>query len=180
MLVPFSPDAARIQETIYKLEYKRERNNIEGIWKTVNETTATCDPTSYQVGRGWWLGSQFVIDDLVLELRKNQEGDRVRVLSSKLRVPSLPDGPFVPVKRDGEMITIYGATMYTCTDAVQSDHCPWEGKFVLTQVSADVLEGKLDVKGTGWRRVNWTKGKDELTFFQCTGKIVLRRDSAQR
>jgi hypothetical protein len=175
-LVPSSPDAAKVQETIYKLEYKRDRNNIEGIWKTVvNETSVTCDPGGYQTGRGAWLSSVFVIDDLVLEFRKNPEGDKVRVLSSWLRVPNLPDATYVPVKRDGETIKIFGATMYTCTDAVQPDHCPWQGTFVLTQVSADVLEGSLDVTGAGWHRVSWSKEKDEYTSFQCKGKIVLRR-----
>lgn len=179
--VPSSPDAAKVQESIYKLEYKRDRNNIEGIWKTVvNETTATCDPAGYEAGRRWWLSSRFVIDDLVLEFRKKPEGDRVRVLSSRLRIHSLPDGSYVPVKRDEGIIKIFGATMYTCKDVVQPDHCPWESKFVLTQVSADELKGTLDVKGAGWHRVSYSKEKDEFTFFQCTGKIVLRRDSTQR
>lgn len=180
-LAPASPEAARIQETIYRLEYKRDRNDLKGIWKTdVNETTATCNPPSYQVGRGSWLSSGFVIDDLVLEFSKNPEGERVRVLSSKHRFGLwLPDGPFVPVKREGELVAIYGAVMHVCSDAVQNDHCPWKGTFSLNHKSVDVLEGTLDVKGAGWQRVSWTKQKDEFTFFQCTGKIVMRRISKQ-
>lgn len=180
-LAPSSPDAAKVQETIYKLEYKRDRNNLEGIWKTVvNETTVRCDPGGFEARKGWWQNSSIVIDNLVLEFRKNPDGERVRALSLRLDVSRHSDGPYIPVKRDGETIKLFGVTVYTCTDDVQSDRCPWEGTFVLTQVSADVLEGTLDLKGIGWHRVSWSKQIDERTSFQCTGKIVFRRDSTQK
>lgn len=182
-LAPASPDASKIQEKIYRLEYKRERNSVEGTWKTdVNETTATCNPLAYEVHKHMWLNSVFVIDDLVLEFRNNPEGERVRVLSSKHRFAGwlrFPDGPFVPVKREGERVVIHGAVMHVCSDIVQKDHCPWKGTFSLNHISADVLEGTLDVKGAGWTRVDWAKEKDEPTFFQCAGKIVMRRISKQ-
>lgn len=180
-LAPASAEAAKVQETIYRLEYKRDRNNIEGTWKTdVNETTATCNPMSYQVGKGSWLNSGYVIDDLVLEFRKNPEGERVRVLSSKHRYGHwLPDGPFVPVKREDGRVAIYGAVMHVCSNVVQNDNCPWKGTFSFNHIAADVLEGTLDVKGAGWQRVSWTKEKDEFTSFRCTGKIVMRRIGKQ-
>ena len=159
----------------------RERNNLNGIWKTdVNESNVSCTPPGYLVGKGLMLSSVFVIHDLQMEFRKEPDGERVRVLSGKHRYGRwLPDGPFTTVRREGESVVIYGAVMNACSDAVQYDHCPWKGKFLLKHVSSDVLEGTVDVTGAAHRIINYRTSEQQFEAYQCTGKIVLRRISRQ-
>jgi hypothetical protein len=176
-LAPESPDAARVQETVYKLEYLRDRNNLEGVWKTAeHESAITCNPGAYRMWRSLMMGSHTVVDDLRLEFGKNREGSTVRALSSKHRYGTwLPDGPPVQVRREGDVVTFYGLTLSTCSDLVAPDHCPWQGKFELTQTSSDMLEGTVDVKGGGYILADIRTERYEWVFYQCTGKVVMRR-----
>lgn len=178
-LAPESPDAARVQETVYKLEYLRDRNNLEGIWKTAeHESSITCKPDAYKMWRSLMMGSHAVVDDLQLEFVNNREGSTVRALSSKHRYGAwLPDGPPVQIRREGDTVRIYGMTLNTCSDQVSNDHCPWQGKFDLTQTATDVLEGTVEVKGGGFDMADFRTERYEWTFYQCAGKIVMRRQN---
>jgi len=178
-LEPASPDAASVQETVYKLEYLRDRNNLAGVWKTaVHESVITCDPGAYRMRESLMIGSLFVVDDLRLEFANSREGGSVRALSSKHRYGAwLPDGPPVQVRREGDVVRIYGLSLNTCSDLVSDDHCPWLGQFELTQTATDVLEGTVDVKGGGFKLVNIRTEDYDWWFYQCTGKIVMRRQS---
>lgn len=50
-LAPNASDAETVKTLINKLEYKRDRSNIEGIWKVdKNELAVECDPPGYTFG----------------------------------------------------------------------------------------------------------------------------------
>lgn len=178
-LEPASADAASVQETVYKLEYLRDRSNLEGVWKTAeHESAITCNPGAYRMWQSLMMGSHAVVDDLQLEFANNREGSSVRALSSKHRYGVwLPDGPPVQTRREGDVVRIYGLSLNTCSDLVATDHCPWLGKFELTQTATDVLEGTVDVKGGGFFLADIRTERYEWVFYQCTGKIVMRRQS---
>lgn len=181
-LAPAATDAARIQETIYKLEYKRDRSNIEGIWKMDrNEMNVKCDPAGYAINRGTILSSIFTVEDIQIEIRKGPDGPKARVLSSKHRYGIwLPDGPYVTVQRDGDIVKIFDAVMNTCNTTIQNDHCPWEAKFVLKQVAANALEGTIEVSGIVKKVVNYRSFALESVGLACNGKIILRKEANVR
>ena len=178
-LAPASADADQVRETIHKLEYKREWSNIEGIWRVDKSglwDNIACDPEGYMVVIGGMLGSKAVVEDIHLEIRKAAKGFEARVLNSKSRYGHLlPDGPYVSVGRDGEMVTIYDATIYTCDKKVDSRSCPWNADFILTQVSADTLEGTIKMSGYAYQIVFQTGRRGHAVGLACDGKIVLRR-----
>lgn len=178
-LDPASPDAAKVQETIYKLEYLRDRNNLAGVWKTAeHESEINCNPGAYRMWRSLMMGSHAVVDDLQLEFVNSREGSSVRALSSKHRYGAwLPDGPPVQVHREGDAVRIYGLSLNTCSDQVQANHCPWQGKFEFTQTAMDVLEGTVEAKGGGFTLADIRTERYEWVFYQCSGKIVMRRQT---
>lgn len=181
-LAPASTDAARIQETIYKLEYKRERSNIEGIWKVDrNEMNVKCDPAGYAINTGTILSSIFTVEDIQMEIKKGPDGLKARVLSSKHRYGRwLPDGPYVTVRRDGDIIKIFDAVMNTCNTTIQNDHCPWKAKFILKQTAANALEGTIEVNGIAKKVVNYRSFALESVGLNCNGKIILNKEGSAR
>lgn len=178
-LVPASSaDAGKVQETIYKLEYLRERNNITGIWKVdPNESNVSCEPSAYMHYRNGFGSSVFMIDDIQLDIQRSSDGLKARILSSKNRFGGwFPDGAFTPVQRDGELVKVFDANMYTCHESVREDHCPWLTKFILTQSAANVLEGTIDVgRGFAYKVVSYNPFRYEPYGINCDGKVVLKR-----
>jgi len=177
-LSPEANDAAQVKENINKLEYKRERSNIEGIWKVdKNEMDVRCDPAGYAIKKGAILSSIFTIEDIQLEVRKNQGKLEARVLSSKHRFGRwLPDGPFVPVQQELDSIKIFDAGMSTCNSDIQSDHCPWKAKFILKQTATNVLEGKIEASGIARKVVDYRTFRTEPYGYSCDGGIIMRRE----
>jgi tetratricopeptide (TPR) repeat protein len=172
-LAPSSPDAARVQESLYKLEYLRDRNNLEGIWKTSeHESDLTCNPASYRVWRSLMRDSRHVLTEMDLEFRKGAAGYQVGEIGGN---NDLPAGPPVSVRREGDAIRINGLAINTCSAMVASNHCPWQGKFDLTQTSADVLEGTVNLQGGGFTLADIRTERYEYVLYRCTGQIVLRR-----
>jgi len=91
-LAPSSSDAKQVQEMIYKLEYKRERSNIEGIWRVdKSELNVKCRPNDFHIAPGGVSNSQFIVEDIYLEIKKESNGYKARILSSKSRY-----GHFLP------------------------------------------------------------------------------------
>lgn len=181
-LAPASTEAAPIQETIYKLEYKRDRSNIEGIWKVDrNEMNVKCDPAGFARTRGSIQSSVFPIQDMKLEIVRKAGGYETRVLSSKGRFGAfVPDGAFVALQRDGETLKIFNALMYTCDKNIASDLCPWEVKLLLKQISANTLEGMIEVRGIAYKVVNYQTFALEPYGLACDGKIVLKKEGSVR
>lgn len=122
------------------------------------------------------MSTVFVIQDIKLEVRKNPGGMEARVLSSNYRYPGLPDGSYVPVHRDGDIVKIFNAVMNTCKSVISPDHRPWTAKFVLRQVAANVLEGTIEVRGITKKVVNYQSFALEIVPLACDGKIILRRE----
>lgn len=172
-LAPSSQDAAKVQESVYKLEYLRDRNNLEGTWETSErESDLTCNPASYRVWRSLMRDSRHVLTEMDLAFRKAADGYQVREISQN---NDLPPGPPVSIRREGDVVKIYGIALNTCSAMVASNHCPWQGKFDLFQTSADVLEGTLSLQGGGFTLADIRTERYEYVLYQCTGKIVLRR-----
>jgi tetratricopeptide (TPR) repeat protein len=176
-LAPNADDAAEVKSKIYKLEYKRERSNIAGIWKVdQNESTSQCDPPGFLFGKGHLLSTAFMIDDLKLDMRTNPAGLEARVLSSQTRFSgALPDGTFVPVQRDGDTIKIFDLPMYACKNVVRSDMCPWTAKLVLKQKAADILEGTIEVRGVVEKVLSYRTLAHEPAALRGSGKLLLRK-----
>lgn len=142
-----------------------------------NELVVKCDPTGYAIKKEILMHSAHTIEDIQLEVRKNSGGMEARVLSSKHRYGIwLADGPYVPVRRDGDMVKIFDAVMNTCHSDIRYDHCPWTAKFVLKQVAANVLEGTIEVRGITEKDVNYFPLTLETVMLACDGKIILRRE----
>lgn len=172
-LAPSSPDAARMQESVYRLEYLRDRNNLEGIWKTSeHESNLTCNLPSYRVWRSLMRDSRHVLTEMDLEFRKAADGYQVGEIGGHI---DLPAGPPVSVRREGDAVRINGIAINTCSALVASNHCPWQGKFDLTQTSADLLEGTVNLQGGGFTLVDIRTERYEYVLYKCTGRIVLRR-----
>jgi len=180
-LLPNAEDAAQVGDIIYKLEYKRERSNIEGIWRSDNnELAIQCDPPAIVYGQGHIVSSSFMIQDIQLEIRKKTGGMEARVLSSKNRFRgSLPDGPYVAVHRDGDLVKIFDIVIYSCQNMIRNDYCPWETKLILKQVAADVLEGTIEASGLVKKVISYRTFTIESAVLSCTGKIILKRDKKQ-
>lgn len=178
-LVPSSSDARQVQEIIYKLEYKRERSNIEGIWRVDRSNlNVRCHPNGFRITPGGMSSSQFIVEDIVLEIKKELNGYKARILSSKSRfghILSLPDGSYVSMKREGDMAKIFEAKLYVCKSNISSDNCPCMACFVLEQVSADTFKGTVKISGT----VKEAFGK-EFVGLGCEGKIVLLKQDVSR
>lgn len=176
-LAPSSSDANQIQEKIYKLEYKLERSNIEGIWRVdKNEQKVRCSPKDYQPIPGCHLSSRYIGEDIVLEIKKELNEYLVRILSSKSRFGHfMPDGPYVTVKRDGDMIKIFDAKLFLCGRKVRSDNCPCDADFLLEQISADTLEGTVKINGIVKKGFS-----TEVVGLGCKGKIILRKQDTSR
>jgi tetratricopeptide (TPR) repeat protein len=176
-LAPNAEDAADIKKTIYRIEYQRERGNIQGIWKVDrNELSVNCDPPGGAYGKGHIISAVFLIEDIQLEMKNNSAGLEARILSSKNRFPgTLPDGPFVPVRRDGDVVKIFNVIMYSCKNVISNDNGPWKVKLILKQVSANVLEGTIEVNGIIEKVVNYGTFALEPMGFSAQGKIILRR-----
>lgn len=172
-LAPSSQDAAKVQESVYKLEYLRDRNNLEGTWETSErESDLTCNPASYRVWRSLMRDSRHVLTEMDLAFRKAADGYQVREISQN---NDLPPGPPISIRREGDRVKIYGIALNTCSAMVASNHCPWQGKFDLMQTSADVLEGTVSLQGGGFTLADIRTERYEYVLYQCTGKIVLRR-----
>lgn len=175
-LSPNAADAAQVRDHIYKLEYLRERSNLEGIWRMdKNEVGVKCDPKSVAVTRRQtFTHSEQWIRDIQLEILKKSGGYETRILSSKSiygRTMGIPDGPFVTLHREGETVKIFNAEMYTCVQNLASSLCPWDAKFILQQVSANTLKGTIDVTGEAYQALT-----SEPVGIRCYGKIILRRE----
>lgn len=175
-LAPGASDAAQVREMIYRLEYLRERNDVRGIWKTDESASqVSCSPEGYLVTGGTTLGSAAVVYDLQLEITNGPDDNRGRILSSKFRYGAfLKDAPFASARREGESIMIDKAVMYTCAADVRQDLCPWEARLTLRQVAENILEGEFYAGGFG-RKMDFRTGRKQDDYFQCTGRIVLKR-----
>ena len=187
-LLPNANDAAQVRDHIYKLEYIRERSNIEGIWKVdSNETEIECDPKSCCVTERGLIGCDTVLY-LPLEILKKSGGYEARVLSSKSLINALSnskDGPFVTLHHDGETIKKFDAIIFTCLNRLDPNNfCPWRATFILRHVSADRLEGTIKVSGLthdfrlveGSRYTEAVAQHDMHRVLRCNGKIVLKRE----
>jgi tetratricopeptide (TPR) repeat protein len=177
-LAPNANDAAEVKTKIYKLEYKKERSNISGIWRVdQNESKAECDPPGYLYGRGHILSSVFMIDDLKIDIRLNPAGLEARALSSQTRFRGdLPDGQFVTIKRDGDTIKIYDLPMNTCKATARADMCPWTARLILKQTAADVLEGTIEVSGIVEKITRYQPQlSHETASLRGSGKLLLRK-----
>jgi len=179
-LAPSSSDANQVQKMIYKLEYKRERSNIEGIWRVDwNETDVISHPRNYKIIAGGGMrGSDAAALDIILEFKKEFNEYKVRILSSKGNmgsILSLPDGPYVGVKREGDLIKIFDAKLYLCRKDCMSNNCQCKADFVLEQVSADTLKGTVEIIGI----VKEAFGT-EFVNLDCEGKIVFLKQDASR
>lgn len=176
-LAPNASDAETVKTLINKLEYKRDRSNIEGRWKVDwNELAVQCDIGLYALEKSSFGSPVQVIEDIVLEVRKNTDGMVARVLSSEARTTRmLPDGPYVPVRQDGDMVKIFDAVMNTCLSEVSPDHRPWKAKFVLQQTAANVLQGTIKVWGITDAVLSFSPLTLKTSPIACDGKIILRR-----
>ena len=121
------------------------------------------------------LFSGSVVDTMQLEVRKNVNGDKARILGSSDGL--LPDGPYLPVIREGDYVTIADAVMYVCAGSVHHDHCPWEARLSLKRESGDKLEGTIEVRGVAQRIESYQKPEQQLEPYECAGRILLRRVS---
>lgn len=177
-LVPNAEDAARVRDTIYKLEYKRERSNVAGVWRMDrNELKVTCDPPGGAYGKGHVMSAVFLIEDIQLEVRKSASGLEARILSSKNRFPgTVPDGAFVPVRREGDVVKIFDAVMYSCKNVIRDDNGPWRVKFILKHVAADMMEGSIELEGIVEKVVSYQRFALETTAFSGNGKIIMKRE----
>ena len=171
-LAPSASDADKIQDKIYKLEYKLERSNIEGVWRVdKNEMKVKCSPRAYQPTPNLALHSMYIGEDIVLEFIKEHQEYKVRILSSKSRYGHfMPDGPYVAIKRDGDKIKIFDARLFLCSDKVSLDNCPCDADFLLEQISADTLEGTVEINGIVKKAFS-----TESSGLGCDGKIILRK-----
>ena len=179
-LVPSSSDANQIQKKIYKLEYKMERSNIEGIWRVdKNETDVISHPRNYLITAGGGMrSSDSAVLDIILEFKKEFNEYKVSILSSKGNmgsILSLPDGPYVGVKHEGDMIKIFDAKLYLCRKDCMSNNCQCNADFILEQVSANTLKGTVKIYGIVKEIVNYRTSRAETVQLTCEGKIVLRK-----
>jgi tetratricopeptide (TPR) repeat protein len=177
-LAPNANDAAEVRTKIYKLEYKKERSNIAGIWKVdQNESKAECDPPGFLYGKGHILSSVFMIDDLKIDIKQNPSGLEARALSSQTRFRGdLPDGRFVPIQREGDTIKIFNLPMNTCNTSARADMCPWTARLILKQTAADVLEGTIEVSGMVEKITRYTPQLTHQTAaLRGSGKLLLRK-----
>ena len=184
-LTPDAKDADAVRDLIYKIEFLIERGwgKIEGVWGVdKDETDVICDPKGYVIIPGNILNSLFTVEDIVLEIKKELNKYSARVLSSKHRFGGMmPDGPYVTVKHEGNMVKIFGVTMYTCSNDVMSNNCPWKANFVLEQISGNTLEGTIKISGIVKKVVDYSTFETRTFDLSCDGKIVLwRRDGSRK
>jgi len=177
-IVPSASDANQIQEKIYKMEYKMERSNIEGIWQVdKNEMDVISHPRNYKIIAGGGMrSSNSAAGDIILEFKKEFNEYKVRILSSKGdmgSILSLPDGPYVGIKREGDMIKIFDAKLYLCRKDCMSNNCQCKADFILEQVSANTLKGTVKIYGIVKEIVNYRTSRAETVQLTCEGKIVL-------
>jgi len=177
-IVPSASDANQIQEKIYKMEYKMERSNIEGIWQVdKNEMDVISHPRNYKIIAGGGMrSSDSAAGDIILEFKKEFNEYKVRILSSKGdmgSILSLPDGPYVGIKREGDMIKIFDAKLYLCRKDCMSNNCQCKADFILEQVSANTLKGTVKIYGIVKEIVNYRTSRAETVQLTCEGKIVL-------
>ena len=178
-LAPDASDRAEVTKKIYKLEYKKERSNIVGVWRVdQNESLTPCDPPGFirRNGPTAMLSTSFMIDDLRTDIRTGPAGLEARALSSQTRFRGdLPDGRFVPVQRDADAIRIFDLPMYTCNANVRPDMCPWAARLVLKQTAADVMEGTIEVSGIVEKVTSYRTLSHEAVALRCSGKLLLRK-----
>jgi len=177
-IVPSASDANQIQEKIYKMEYKMERSNIEGIWQVdKNEMDVISHPRNYKIIAGGGMrSSDSAAGDIILEFKKEFNEYKVRILSSKGdmgSILSLPDGPYVGIKREGDMIKIFDAKLYLCRKDCMFNNCQCKVDFILEQVSANTLKGTVKIYGIVKEIVNYRTSRAETVQLTCEGKIVL-------
>lgn len=178
-LAPNATDADAVRNLVYKIEFLIERGwgKIEGVWRVdKNEMSVICDPKSYVIIPDNFLRPICTVEDIKLEIKKELNKYSARVLSSKHRFGGMmPDGPYVTVKYEGNMVKIFGVTMYTCSNDVMSNNCPWKANFVLEQMDANTLEGTIKISGIVKNVVNYSTLEARTFGLNCAGKIVLKR-----
>lgn len=180
-LAPNASDAETVKTLINKLEYKRDRSNIEGMWKvgTKNELAVQCTPDGFVAiteGAGALSDGVSIIRNARLVVRKNAGRMEARVLSSTLQgvIWPLPDGPYVAIRRDGDMVK-FDAVIYSCDNDMSPDHCPWKAKFVLQQTAASVLQGTIEVRGITDAVLSLYPLTLKTVPIVCDGEITLKR-----
>ena len=132
-LAPDASDAEQVRELVYKVE-EEERELL--------------DPNSL-VGI-WWIdlpGSADSSADWRFEIRNNNGKVEARALAELSWEAHLPKGKFVPIQWDGKTLKISRAVSYGCDSSVDPNWCPSEATYNLTRVSADRLEGEIEVSG---------------------------------
>lgn len=178
-LAPNASDKAEVTTKIYKLEYKKERSNIAGVWRVdQNESTTPCDPPGFirRNNPTAMLSTSFMIDDLRTDIRASPSGLEARALNSQTRFRGdLPDGRFVSVQRDGDTIKIFDLPMLTCNTNVRSDMCPWTARLVLKQTAADVMAGTIEVNGIVEKVTSYRTLSHEAVSLRCSGKLLLQK-----
>ena len=132
VLAPNASDAEQVRELIYKVE-KEERellnpNSLVGIWWPNLPTSD--DHKAYR-----------------FEIRNNNGKVEARALTMLSWEVHLPKGEFVPIQWDGKTLRISRAVYYDCHSSVSPDFCPRETTYNLTRISADKLEGEVEVSG---------------------------------
>jgi hypothetical protein len=179
-LSPEADDAADVKKRIYKLEYARDRNNIEGTWKVdKSRLSVKCNPTDCVLSYGSIVGSSMIIEDLQLNVRKNQDKTEVRLLTVDDYMGfNFREGPFSSVEHKGDSVTIYGAVLYACPSDVMANNCPWDVKLILKQTSSDVMEGTIEANGGIKTIPDLKTGKVSWRAFTGAGTILFRRDNS--
>ena len=81
------------------------------------------------------------------EIRNNNGKVEARALTMLSWEVHLPKGEFVPIQWDGKTLRISRAVYYDCDSSVLPDFCPRETTYNLTRISADKLEGEVEVSG---------------------------------
>ncbi len=186
-LTPNSSDSKQVREYIYKLEYKRKRSNIEGVWgiwekSHMNEFRVSCSQRSHMTKRkeeeGLSLTSIALMD---IEIVKTSDGYKARFLNWARRYGDVkPDGHFVKLQKEGDLIKIYDAVMYTCEKSLDSRNCPWTVTLKLEHISKNKLKGTIDIVGIAYRW-DWNTRRIIGPVSQtCEGEIsFIRKKDAQ-
>lgn len=176
-LAPGSDDAADVKTHIFKLEYQRERSNIEGMWKVdPARLDLKCSPTDCLSADDLIIGTNMLIEAMRLDIRKTVSGLQVCLLSTPGHFPcQLPDGPPASVEHNGDEVRITGAVLYACPTEVVPNSCPWNVKLVLHHTSADVLEGTIEASG-GVKRISDLRTQaTQYVPFNGVGRITVKR-----
>lgn len=152
-LAPNASHAEQVRELIYKVEKaKRELlnpNSLVGIWWPNLPT------------REDWKAYRF-------EIRNNNGKVEARALTMLSWEVHLPKGEFVPIQWDGKTLRISRAVYYNCDSSVSPDFCPRETTYNLTRISADKLEGEVEVSGiyVTARATEYLKFKYKLVWIR--------------